>query len=105
MAKESSGMIEIPVVVAGNWEAILYLQVDELSRMAVGYKVVNTTPNPVAVIIESEASPETRFTTRTTFPTGTAVGNIPGARRWNIDDETTSIYFSLTSKFATSSRI
>lgn len=97
MAKEPT-LIDIPVVVVGNWEQVLYLQVDETTRMATGYKVVNTTPNPVAAIIESDAAPEVKYTTRTSFPTGTHVGNIPASRRWNIDDETTSIVFSLTSK-------
>lgn len=85
----------MPVVIIGNREVVLSLEVDDTTRDVLSYTVLNTTAKPVAVSIEVGTGTDS-FKVGQSFPTGTRSGNIPKTRRWNLDDETLAVSYNIS---------
>lgn len=73
-------MATIPVVTVGNNDVVLFLIVDDATRLVTGYTVSNTIGGPVEVNLSSGA-----FTVKQAFGVGQTTATIPRNRQWNID--------------------
>lgn len=86
-----AGTTEYPacsIYEADGSDATLTLYVDDVSRMVVGWHMVNNLPYPVEVNLT-----EGSFSASQTFQSGTnTTGTVPKNRQWNYDDGGTMSY-------------
>lgn len=81
------------LVTVGNGAAVLSVIVDDQTRVAESWRVWNGTTEPLAVDLQVNKN---KILT-VMFPPGESSGNIPGNRRWNIDEESNATKFEVTS--------